>query len=66
MNGLTEKDMANIDKIEKIDLVLEEIRRMRIICKFKKLTSLTLISTDIMEIEVFYIWTLLRNTIISF
>ena len=52
MNGLTEKDMANIDKIEKIDLVLEEIRRMRVISKFKKLTSLTFISTDINEIEV--------------
>lgn len=52
MNGFTEKDMNNLERIETIELVLEDFPRMNIINHFKHLRSLTLINASIIVIEV--------------
>lgn len=52
MNGFSEKIMSTPNKIETIELVLEELDRMNIISTFKNLKSLTLINVNIYQIEV--------------
>ena len=46
--------MTNPDKIESIEMVLEDLGKMNIISKFKNLKSLTLVNQNISEIEVNY------------
>ena len=46
--------MTNPDKIESIEMVLEDLGKMNIISKFKNLKSLTLVNQNISEIEVKY------------
>jgi Leucine-rich repeat (LRR) protein len=47
MNGITEKNMRNIDKITKIELVLEQFPNMDILQIFNNLQELTLINVEI-------------------
>eukprot|EP01017_Pseudomicrothorax_dubius_P018845 TRINITY_DN20772_c0_g1_i1.p1 TRINITY_DN20772_c0_g1~~TRINITY_DN20772_c0_g1_i1.p1 ORF type:complete len:165 (-),score=50.63 TRINITY_DN20772_c0_g1_i1:211-705(-) len=51
MNGFRDKDMQNTDKIEVIELVLEDLQSMNVIYRFKNIKSLTLINVDIDTIE---------------
>lgn len=44
--------MQNPDKIEVIEMVLEDLQKMGIISRFKNLKSLTLINQSISVIEV--------------
>ena len=53
MNGYTDKEFSCPDKIERIELVLEEFGRMDVVGYFKNLKSLTLINTSIYNIEVY-------------
>ncbi len=53
MNGFTEKDMNNLERIESVELVLEEFPRMNIVSHFKYLKSLTLINVGLTAIEVY-------------
>ena len=47
MNGITDKHMRNIEKITKIELVLELFPNMDILQIFSNLQELTLINVDI-------------------
>lgn len=53
MNGFSDKEWNNLDKIERIELTLEDFGRMNVIYVFKNLKSLTLINVGITLIEVF-------------
>jgi hypothetical protein len=55
MNAFSEKEWNNPDRIEIIELVLEDIGRMNIIGNFRNLKQLTLINVSLMAIEVFNI-----------
>lgn len=55
MNGFTDKDWSHPDKIERIELTLEDFGRMNVIQIFKNLKSLTLINVGVTIIEVKYI-----------
>ena len=52
MNGFRDKDMSQPDKIEQIELVLEDFGRMNCISAFKNIKKLTLINVGISSIEV--------------
>ena len=52
MNGFTDKEWNHLDKIERIELTLEDFGRMNIIQAFRNLKSLTLINVGIAVIEV--------------
>lgn len=52
MNGFTDKEWNHLDKIERIELTLEDFGRMNVINVFKNLKSLTLINVGITIIEV--------------
>jgi hypothetical protein len=54
MNGFTDKEWNHFDKIERIELTLEDFGRMNVINVFKNLKSLTLINVGITIIEVYY------------
>ena len=56
MNGYTDKEFSCPDKIERIELVLEEFGKMDVVGYFKNLKSLTLINTSIYNIEVYVLW----------
>ena len=47
MNGFSDKEWNNLDKIERIELTLEDFGRMNVIQVFKNLKSLTLINVGI-------------------
>ncbi|CAD8078760.1 unnamed protein product [Paramecium sonneborni] len=51
MNGFSDKEWNNLDKIERIELTLEDFGRMNVIYVFKNLKSLTLINVGITLIE---------------
>ena len=51
MNGFKDSHLKEIDKIETIELVLEDFGAMHIVNKFKGLKSLTLINCGIATIE---------------
>lgn len=53
MNGFSDKEWSNLDKIERIELTLEDFGRMNVVQVFKNLKSLTLINVGITVIEVF-------------
>ena len=53
MNGFKESHMKEIDKIETIELVLEDFGHMNVVNRFRGLKSLTLINCGIAHIEVF-------------
>ena len=55
MNGFTEKDMNNIERIETLELVLEDFSRMNVVNNFKFLKSITLINCGIAQIEVIFL-----------
>jgi hypothetical protein len=55
MNGFSDKTMQNPGKIEKIELILEDLDKMNVFCVFKNLKSLTLINVGLSVIEVFTI-----------
>ena len=52
MNGLNDKTMQNPTKVEKIELVLEDLGVMLELNNFINLKSLTLINVGISTIEV--------------
>jgi len=52
LNGLKEKDMQNPDRVECIEMVLEDLGKMGVIARFKNLKTLTLINQNIKVIEV--------------
>jgi hypothetical protein len=52
MNGFRDKDMSQPDKIEQIELVLEDFGRMACLSMFRNLRKLTLINVGISVIEV--------------
>ena len=52
MNGFKESHMKDIDKIDTIELVLEDFGNMHVVSRFKGLKSLTLINCGISHIEV--------------
>lgn len=54
MNGFKDSHLKEIDKIETIELVLEDFGAMHIVNKFKGLKSLTLINCGIAVIEVYH------------
>lgn len=47
MNGFTDKDMLNPDKLDRIELTLEDLQRMNIVTIFKGLKYLTLINVGL-------------------
>lgn len=49
MNGFTDKDQ--LEKIEKVELTLEDLGRMLCVNAFKNLKALTLINVGIQSIE---------------
>ncbi|CAK56731.1 unnamed protein product (macronuclear) [Paramecium tetraurelia] len=51
MNGFTDKEWNHLDRIERIELTLEDFGRMNVIQVFKNLRSLTLINVGITIIE---------------
>ena len=51
MNGFTDKEWSNPDKIENIELVLEDMNKISVMCIFKNLKTLTLINLGIASIE---------------
>ena len=54
MNGFKDNVWKELDKIESIELVLEDFGNMQVISRFKGLKSLTLINCGIAAIEVFF------------
>ena len=52
MNGFRDREMSQPDKIEQIELVLEDFSRMNCISSFKNLRKLTLINVGLTTIEV--------------
>lgn len=52
MNGFSDKEFQNLDKIETIELVLEDMPRMNVMANFRNLKSLTLINIGLTAIEV--------------
>lgn len=52
MNGFSDKEFASPDKIEVIELVLEDMNRMNVMSYFKNLKSITLINVGLTVIEV--------------
>ena len=60
MNGFSDKEFASPDKIEVIELVLEDMNRMNVMSYFKNLKSLTLINVGLNMIEVFYLRVIFR------
>lgn len=52
MNGFSDKEFANLEKIEVIELVLEDMNRMNVMSYFKNLRSITLINVGLNMIEV--------------
>ena len=55
LNGLKEKDMQNPDRVERIEMVLEDLGKMGVISRFKNLKTLTLINQNLKEIEVTFV-----------
>ncbi|CAD8156657.1 unnamed protein product [Paramecium octaurelia] len=51
MNAFSDKEWNNFDKIERIELTLEDFGRMNVVQAFKNLKSLTLINVGITVIE---------------
>ena len=52
MNGFKDNVWKELDKIETIELVLEDFSSMQVLNRFKGLKSLTLINCGITAIEV--------------
>lgn len=52
MNGFSEKEMGSPERIDSIELVLEDLVRMNVVCAFKNLKCLTLINVGLSQIEV--------------
>jgi len=63
MNGFKDNVWKELDKIESIELVLEDFGNMQVISRFKGLKSLTLINCGIAVIEV--ILTTCRDSLTS-
>jgi hypothetical protein len=57
MNGFSDREFATPDRIEHIELVLEDMNRMNVISNFKNLRTLTLINVGLTAIEVHHIAT---------
>lgn len=55
MNGFKDNVWKEMDKIESIELVLEDFGNMQVINRFKGLRSLTLINCGIAAIEVLHL-----------
>lgn len=52
MNGFKDNVWKELDKIESIELVLEDFGNMQVISRFKGLRSLTLINCGVVAIDV--------------
>ena len=52
MNGFKESQMQNPERIECIELTLEDLGKMNVISRFKNLKTLILINQNLGEIEV--------------
>lgn len=52
MNGFSDKEWSHPERIERIELTLEDFGRMNVFNIFKNLRSLTLINLGITTIEV--------------
>jgi len=50
MNNITDKDIQNPEKVEKIELVLEDFYKMELVSLFPNVKSLTLINCSIDKI----------------
>jgi len=47
--------MQNPDRVERIEMVLEDLGKMGVISRFKNLKTLTLINQNLREIEVNFV-----------
>ncbi len=56
MNGFTEKDMLQLEKIDCIELCLEDFPHMSSLSIFRNLKTLILINVGLTEIKVFLIY----------
>lgn len=55
MNGFKDNVWKEMDKIETIELVLEDFGSMQVMTRFKGIKSLTLINCGITSIEVLFL-----------